>query len=208
MYFKRLRVAILLGMYGMSLHAMEGLAPAKKANPCTRGLNVYQKLAGAAKYPFKAIGSATFDGAWESARAKLQFDGGQKGMPVQGVANSSISHDAQLKEIVGSFFRALRDATDSHDKEAAGAQFMKNLFKNGALAIGELYNPDGEGREALRKIITTFKEFINEDGVIKELIEDMRILAVDEVKILFERFEELNLDGGAAKKAVKAAAET
>ena len=53
------------------------------------------------------------------------------------------------------------------------------------------------------EIITTFKEFINEDGVIKELIEDMRILAVDEVKILFERFEELNLDGGAAKRAVR-----
>ena len=67
---------------------------------------VYKKLAGAAKYPFKAIGSATFDGAWESARAKLQFDGGQKGMPVQGVANSSISHDAQLKEIVGSFLES------------------------------------------------------------------------------------------------------
>ena len=206
MLCKWLSLAFLLGMDGMSLQAMEGLQPAKKANSCLRGLVFfYQKLSDGCKWPFKAIGSAVFQGAWDNARAKLPFSAPPPMLPQLGVPISP-GQDEQLKEIVNSFFKALSAATNSKDKEAAGSQFMKNLFNNGAIAIGDLYNPDGEGRAALQKIVMTFREFITEDGVIRELIEEMRTLAIDEVKVLFERFEELNLDGGAAKRAVRAAA--
>lgn len=192
-----------------SLYGMEQQPPlAKKQNGCLRGLSkLYEATAAVFRYPFKVIGSATVDGAVENLKARLAHRQPVVQQGVVLVPGSVQAQDDDMKEIVGSFFKALSVATNPKDKDAAGAQFMKNLFQNGAIAIGDLYNPDGEGRRALTKIITTFKDYINDDGVIKALIEDARTLAVDEVKLLFERFEELNLDGGAAKRAVNAASQ-
>lgn len=207
MYVKRLSLVLLFIGLCSSL-SVEAHLPEPQKNIVMRSLTyLYTGFTEILKYPFRKIGSATVDGAWENLSQRLSHS-----RPKDSIASGSVPlspgkpQDTQIKEIVGSFFKALSDATDPKDKEAAGAQFLKNLFRNGAIAVGDLYNPDGEGREALRKIIVTFKDYINEDGAIKELIEDMRDLAVDEVRVLFERFEELNLDGGAAKRAVKAAA--
>ncbi len=205
MYCKLVRLGFLCIFYSFSLQAVVQQEQ-PQSNIFVRALSgIYTGITDALKYPFKAMGSATVDGALENIQQRLQPR--QQVLP-GGLVNPEVkSQDAQMKEIVNTFFKALSAATDSKDKEAAGAQFMKNLFKNGAIALGDLYNPDGEGREALRKIINTLKDYINEDGVMKALIEDMRNLAVDEVRILFEHFEALNLDGGAAHRAVRAAAQ-
>ncbi len=207
MYLKSSRL-VLLFIVLCSSPFLDAYADDVQKNIALRVLTrLYSGFTEILKYPFKKIGAATVEGAWENMSQRLN-----SGMSVDSLSGGSgaISadklRDTQIKEIVGSFFKALSNATNPKDKEAAGAQFLKNLFRNGAIALGDLYNPDGEGREALKKIISTFREYVNEDGAIKELIQDMRDLVVDEVKVLFERFEELNLDGGAAKKAVRAAA--
>jgi hypothetical protein len=181
------------------------------------------------QYPFKAVGSLVMDGAVESLKKRCIPP-----LPLpEGGAVSSNAHNNLLQGAAGplpapmligdavgaqnigngqqggfviSLLEMLRASTDPNDRRAVGTKLIKNLFQNAAVATGDLFKPDGEGRETLIRMITTFKEFIKDDGVIKELIKQVRELTVDELTALLLSLEELNLDGGAGKRAVQAAA--
>ncbi len=205
MSYKQIGICILFSVCcSLSLTAKDVAGQNSSKPSCMRGLIALGKvLRSVYRWPFKEAGSATMEGAYEEMLNKTGFSPSQDPIPPFNPDGMS-AKEQTMQEIVELFFNALSKATDPTDKTAAGTQFWRNLVNNGAITIGDLYNKDGEGRKALVKIFKTFKEYINDDGYIKEIIEDIRKLAVDQVKELFIRFEELNLDDGAARKAVHA----
>ena len=164
-YFYIRSCILVLVLSGMPLQAMN--PPRPKRNICFRVLGA---LASVVKWPLKKAGGLFAEGV------KEEFFGSP------GPSHEPVDADPQEKAMrkhMDRFFSALNKATDPKETEAAGTQLLKNLVNTGAITMGELCNPDGEGRKALRKLFRMLKEYVTKDGAIKVLVEDIRNMAVE-----------------------------
>ena len=172
---------------------------------------ITQKCAGFCKgimsfvmYPITSMGGAFADGAVERTMNRMA----SRPAPSPDAAeNGNPDSESNIDAITASFFKALNHATDPKNKNGDGGRFIKNLMAAAAIAVADLYNPDGEGRRALENIIKSIREFIREHGVIGETVKDVRLLITKELIELLKDFDEMNRNEGVARSAIQSVAE-